>query len=184
MKKIILTSIVLAMATSGVFAQKYLTRTGKVTFDATTPTSPEKIAGMNNEVSTVFDAKVGNILFQVPVKSFKFKNALMQEHFNENYMESDKFPKADFKGNITNLSDVNFSKDGTYKTTVSGSLTIHGVTNSVTVSGTATVTGNTVMLKATFPAKLAEYKISVPGLVADKVAKEASVIMECSLTQK
>src|SRR5690606_29851446 len=104
---------------------KYLTRSGKVTFFSSTPL--EAIEAFNNEAASVMDAKTGDIVFQVPIRSFKFENALMQEHFNENYLESSKYPKAEFKGKITDINKVNFSKDGTYNVTSKGNLTIHGV---------------------------------------------------------
>lgn len=184
MKKILLTITCLALSASGIYAQKYMTRTGKISFNATAMNSPEKIEAVNNEVANILDTKTGDMVFQVPVKSFKFERALMQEHFNENYMESDKFPKSDFKGKITNLSGVNFGKEGSYNATVAGKLTIHGVTNDVSVPGKVTVKGTAVSLSAKFPVKLADYKIAVPGVVADKVGKEAMISLESELAQK
>ena len=184
MKKTILSFLFVALAATGAEAQKYLTRTAKVHFDATTSHSPEKIEGVNNEVGNILDAKTGDLVFQVLIKSFKFEKQLMEEHFHENYMESDKYPKADFKGVISNLSEVNFSKDGTYNVTVTGILTIHGVANKVSVPGTITVKGNTLVAKAKFNVVLKEYKIDVPSLVADKLAKTAIVTLESNLVQK
>lgn len=184
MKKILLTITCLTLSVSGMYAQKYMTRTAKISFNATAKNSPEKIEAVNNEVANVLDARTGDIVFQVPVKSFKFERALMQEHFNENYMESDKFPKSDFKGKITNLNEVNFSKDGKYNTTVAGKLTIHGVTNDVSVPGSVTVKGTAVSLSAKFPVKLADYKVNVPSVVVDKVGKEALIALESELAQK
>jgi polyisoprenoid-binding protein YceI len=166
------------------FAQKYMTRTARVSFNASAPGSPEKIEAVNNEVANIIDSKTGEIVFQVLIKSFKFERALMQEHFNENYMESDKYPKADFKGSITNLSEVNFAKDGTYSAKVSGKLTIHGVTKDVAVPGTITVTGNQVKAKAKFSVALKEYNIFIPGVVADKIGKTATITLESELARK
>ncbi len=184
MKKIILTASLFIAAATSVFAQKYLTRTGKISFNASAPGSPENIEAVNNEVANIVDVKSGEIVFQLPVKSFKFERALMQEHFNENYMESDKYPKSEFRGNITNAAEVNFAKDGTYEAKVSGKLTIHGVTNAVSVPGTITVKGGTLAVKAKFRVKLADYKISIPRVVEDKVNKEAVISLESSLTQQ
>ncbi len=184
MKKVILVCACLSLGTTTMFAQKYMTRTGKATFDATTPTSPEKIDGKNNEVASILDVSTGDLVFQVMVKSFKFEKQLMEEHFNENYMETDKFPKSDFKGKVSNLSEINFTKDGTYKATVAGKLTIHGATNEVSVPGTITVAGGNIKLSAKFKVKLNEYKIEVPKLVEDKVAKEASITIDAELTKK
>ncbi len=183
MKKIILAAFVLTVSGSA-FAQKYMTRTGKVSFNATSPKSPEKIEAINNEVASILDSKDGGFVFQVLVKSFKFEKELMQQHFNENYMESDKFPKADFKGKIANMGDVNLTKDGSYNTTVAGKLTIHGVTQDVSVPGTIVVKGKDVTAKAKFQVNLEKHGIKIPGVVADKLAKEASVTVDAVLTQK
>lgn len=171
MKKILLFSTLIMGMNISVSAQKYITRSGRVSFNATSAKSPEKIEAINNEAASAINANTGDVVFQVPVKSFKFENALMQEHFNENYMESDKFPKAEFKGKSSELP----TKDGTYKTTVSGKLTIHGVSKDVQVPGTITVKGTEMTLTANFTVKLADYNITIPSIVSDKVAKEAVI---------
>src|SRR5579871_6334060 len=150
MKKLFLIVSMLSAGALCIHAQTYMTRTGKIYFNATTKSSPEKIEAKNNEVACILDAKTGDIRFQVLIKSFKFERELMQEHFNENYLESDKFPKSEFKGMVTNLGDINFAKNGTYNAKVSGKLTIHGVTHDVAVPGTITVKGGTVVLGASF----------------------------------
>ncbi len=183
MKKVIVAAVLLTLSGS-VFAQKYMTRTGRISFDATSPKSPEEIKGINNEVASILDAATGNFVFEAPVKSFKFEKELMKDHFNENYMESDKFPKSQFNGKISNVSAVNFSKDGTYPTTVSGKLTIHGVAQDVSVPGTIVVSGKDVTAKAKFKIVLEKYGIKVPGVVADKLAKEAEIVVDSRLTQK
>ena len=182
MKNIIAAALLLATAGT-VSAQNFMTRTGKISFNATVPKSPDKVEAVNNEVATIVNAN-GTIVFQVLVKSFKFEKALMQEHFNENYMESDKFPKSEFKGNIVNIGDMNLTKDGDYPATVKGKLTIHGVTKEVSVPGSITVKGKNIRLKAKFAVALKEYGIKIPDLVADKLAKEAQIALECDLAQK
>lgn len=184
MRKITILAILLAGIAIPASAQKYMTRTARVNFNATATGSPEDIEAVNNEVGNIVDMATGDMAFQVPVKSFKFERALMQEHFNENYMESDKYPKADFKGTIADAANVKTNEDGTYNVKVNGKLTIHGVTNDVSVPGTATVKGNTMVLKAKFMVKLKDYKINIPNVVSDKVAKEAAVTIESSLTKK
>ena len=184
MKKIILMGCLMAACTTQGMAQKYMTRTAKISFNATTAHSPEKIEGVNSEVANILDAKTGDMVFQVMVKSFKFERELMKEHFDENYMESDKFPKAEFKGAVTNISEVNIAKDGTYNAKVSGKLTIHGVTKDVSVPGTFTVSGKTITAKAKFNVVLKDYGINVPSLVADKLSKEAIINLESALIQK
>lgn len=184
MKKLFLITCFLITGATAMFAQQYMTRTGKIKFDATAPSSPEKVVGVNNEAACVVDGKTGGVAVQMLIKSFKLEKALMEEHFNENYMESDKYPKADFKGKITNISEINLAKDGAYTAKVEGKLTIHGVTNDVTTPADITVRGHTVTVKTKFIVKLEEYKIKVPSLVADKLAKEATINLDCDLIQK
>ncbi|NCX96258.1 MAG: YceI family protein [Chitinophagia bacterium] len=184
MKKIVLSLFILAALNTQVNAQKYMSRTGKVVFDATSPKSPEKIEGINNETASLLNSASGEFVFQVPVKSFKMEKELMQQHFNENYMQSDKFPKAEFKGKIENLAAVNFTKDGSYTVAVVGNLTIHGETQKIAIPGMLTVKGSEITAKAKFPVKLADYKIDIPGVVADKIAKEANIMIDVLLNKK
>ena len=184
MKKIFLSAALLSCISAASFAQNYMTRTGKVYFNATTKSSPEKIEAVNNETACLLMPAIGDVRFQVPVKSFKFEKQLMQDHFNENYMESDKYPKADFAGKITNLSEINFSKDGTYNAKVAGKLTIHGVAKDVNENGTITIKGNTAKLAAKFSVLMADYKINIPRVVEDKVDKSATISFEGELTKK
>ena len=155
----------------------YLTRTGKIEFHA--GTSVEDVDAVNNEVTSLVNTKTGEIAFNVLIKSFHFKRALMEEHFNENYLESSKIPKATFKGFITNLSSVNLAKDGTYKATVDGELTLHGVTQKVSIPATVTVGGAKIRGQGSFKIKPEDYKIVIPSLVQDKVAKVVDVIVDC-----
>ena len=118
------------MLVIGLHAQDIqLTRTGKITFHA--GSSLEDIDATNNEVSSALNTKTGELVFNVLVKSFHFRRALMEEHFNEEYMQSDKYPKAQFTGKITNLKDADFGKEGSYNVNAEGDLTIHGVTRKV-----------------------------------------------------
>jgi polyisoprenoid-binding protein YceI len=179
MKKVIFTAILLS-AFSVAFAQKYMTRTGKVSFFSSTPI--EKIEAFNNEVANIFDSKTGDIVFQVPIKSFKFEKQTMQEHFNEDYMESDKFPKSEFKGKITNIGEVNLSKDGVYNAKAEGKLTMHGVTQDVSIPGTITVKGTDITMNSKFTVKTKDYDIKIPSLVEGKIAKEIEVTVNSVVT--
>jgi len=125
------------------------------------------------------DAATGQLEFMVLVKAFEFKRALMQEHFNENYMESDKYPKSVFKGKITNIGNINFSKDGTYPVTVKGILDMHGVKKEVESKGTLTVTGDTIAAEAGFEVLLADFNIAIPGVVSDKISKTVKINVNC-----
>lgn len=181
MKKLMLAAVLVCGMTT-TYAQKYMTRTGKVTFFSSTPL--ENIEAFNNETAAVLDPATGDFVFQVPIKSFRFEKALMQEHFNENYMESGKYPKAEYKGKITDLGKVDFSKNGTYNVTTKGKLTIHGVSRDVTLPATVTVKDKTVMVNSEFKVKPQDYDIKIPGLVENKIAKEIEVTVNSILEKK
>ena len=182
MKNLVMTLALIGAVTVSATAQKYMTRTGKVTFFSSTPV--ENIEAFNNEAACVVDAATGDMAFVVPIKSFKFEKALMQEHFNENYMESDKYPKADFKGKISNMGDVNFAKDGTYNVKSTGKLTMHGVTRDVVIPGTITVKGGNVTAASKFNVRMADYKIKVPDMVSSKIAEAIEVTVSSTLAKK
>lgn len=156
-------------------AQRIFSRNANVSFDATSNASLEEVEAKTNTGTIVIDATSGAVEAAVLMKSFQFKKALMGEHFNENYAESTKYPKAVFKGKLKDAASVNFTKDGTYKTTVSGNLTMHGVTKPVSAPATITVKGGKVAAQTDFTLALADYNISIPSLVADKVAKVVKV---------
>jgi polyisoprenoid-binding protein YceI len=150
-----------------------MTKNGYIGFFSHTPM--EDIKGDNNQAAGVLDISTGEIVFQALIKSFHFDRALMEEHFNENYMESDKFPKTSFKGKITNLSSVNFSKNGTYNVTVEGDLTIHDVTNKISVNGTLEVVTGGINANSKFKIVPEDYKINIPGVVREKINKNLEV---------
>lgn len=173
MKKLGLFLMVFGLVSS-VFAQdKYFTKTGIIVFDSDAPL--EKIRAENTRVASVLDVASGQIEFSLLIRSFEFKKALMQEHFNEEYMESDKFPKAVFKGNIEDISKVNFAKDGEYKVNVKGSLTMHGETNPVETTATFKVLKGKVSAISSFDVKLAEYKVKVPSMMSKNIAETIEI---------
>jgi hypothetical protein len=178
MKKIILIATAFFLINASFAQKRYFTKTGNVSFRA--GTAVEDIDGINKSTTCIFDAATGDIQFAILIKGFEFKSALMMEHFNENYMESDKFPKSTFKGKILNLDKVNFQKDGTYAATVKGILEVHGVKKEVETTGSFKVTGETVLATADFTILLEDYKIEIPGLVKDKISKTAQIHVNCS----
>ena len=161
-------------------AQKFMTKNGYIGFFS--HTSMEDIKGDNNQVVGVIDITTGEMAFQALIKSFHFDRALMEEHFNENYMESDKIPKAVFKGKITNLSSVDFSKNGTYDVTVEGDLTIHDVTNKISTKGTIEVITGGINASSKFNINPEDYKIIIPGVVRDKINKNLEVTVTMKYT--
>lgn len=175
MKKISMTALLLVIGINS-FAQKYMTRSGQVSFFSATPI--ENIEAFNNEAAAAVDIANGDVVFQVPVKSFKFEKQLMQEHFNESYMESDKFPKAVFKGQVDKIPAA---KDGTYPVNVKGKLTIHGQTRDVSVPGTITLKGNEMAVLASFRVDPETYQIKIPSMVASKISRQIEVTINSIL---
>lgn len=178
MKKIILIVFVLVSIQTIKAQSIYFTKNGKVSFFSTTPL--EDIDAKNNSVLTKINSQTGDMEFQLLIKGFQFKKSSMQQHFNEkDYMDSDNFPKAVFKGKIADVTKVNFKKDGTYTISVSGDLTIHGVTQKVSTNGTVTVAGEKINTKSTIVIKLKDYKVSVPVIVSRKVAETVEIKVDC-----
>lgn len=158
-------------------AQKvYATKTGQLFFNATG--GIEKIAAINNQVDSKFVETTGQIIFGVLIKGFKFENQLMEDHFNENYMESTQFPKADFKGYIKNIKEVDFAKEGTYPIQIEGNLTIHGIAQKVSTTGTLQMNDGKPAITGEFSVKIKDYGIK--GLyIGEKIANEAKIKVNC-----
>ena len=173
MQKFIVLFAALFLMSSSAFSQKLFTRDAKIKFSSDTPM--EKIEGLNKSGTCVLDAATGKMEWKVLIKGFLFEKALMQEHFNENYMESDKFPKASFKGSVTDFKAVNLAKDGVYPVKVKGQLSIHGVTKDVEADGKFTVKGGIIAAASTFEVAVADYGIVIPAVVRDNIAKTVKI---------
>lgn len=178
MKSIIISAICLLGVFSPLNAQKYFSKTARVAFLSEAPL--ENIKSVNNNGYVITDATTGVVEVSVLIKGFTFDKALMQEHFNENYMESTKYPKAIFKGKITNLQDIRFTQDGEYNANVQGSLTLHGVTKPITVPATISVKSCKVTGQSSFDIALEDYGITIPKVVRENISKtvKVSVITE------
>ena len=163
-------------------AQKFSSKNGFAGFYSHTPM--EDVKADNNQVNSILDSSTGDIVFLLLNKSFHFDRALMEEHFNENYIESNKYPKSTFKGTVSDISKVNFSSDGNYPVTVNGDLTIHGVTKNVTASGNIIIKGGKITISSKFMAKLADYGISIPGAVKSNISESVEIAVNCNLDQK
>ncbi|HEX2606057.1 MAG TPA: YceI family protein [Flavisolibacter sp.] len=178
MKPLLIIAFVLS-SLSGFCQDKYFTKTGKIEFYSKAPL--EDIEAKNKTVAALLDTKSGSVQFSVLMKGFEFPKALMQEHFNENYVESNTYPKAEFKGTITNNSSVAYSKDGSYPVKVKGQLTIHGVTKDVETQGTIKTEDGKVQLVSAFNILLSDYKIKIPALVKDKLNNNIKISVDCKL---
>ena len=176
MKKFTVAILSLLLAFTG-FSQKiFSTKSAAVNFSASG--GMEEIEAVNNEVDCKLVDKTGQMVFTLLIKGFRFENQLMENHFNEDYMESTKYPKGGFKGLITNIATVNFAKDGTYKAEVDGTLNIHGTNQKIKTTGTITVAAGKITMKSNFKIKLKDYKIS-GSYIGDKIAAEASITVNC-----
>ncbi len=181
MKHVPLLAIFILAAGSAMAQPKYFTKSGKISFYS--KSSLENIEAINNKVTSVWDVATGQIEFAVLMKGFEFEKALMQEHFNENYVESDKYPKAIFKGVIENSKAISLNNDNVFTAKVSGTLTLHGVTNPVNTSAVITVKSVVVAASCIFSIALADYKISIPSLVEDKINKKITITVTISAYQ-
>ena len=178
MKKNFITILISSLFALTATAQTYITRSGRITFFSKAPV--ENIEAASNEVTSILNTANGEVAFVALIKSFKFPKALMEEHFNENYMESNTFPKANFKGTITDLGKVNFTKDGTYAVTVKGDLTIHGVTKNIEAPGTVTVSGGKISAGSKFTVKVKDYNIRIPNTVVNNISETINITVDCT----
>ncbi len=174
MKRIIFfLAMCLLLGTASHAQDLWLTKTGHIYFMS--HTDAIDIDGNNNQVTSFLNTSNGEIVFQLLIKSFTFTLATAEEHFNETYMESDKFPKASLKGVLANPETIDFGKNGTYPVVVKGELTIHGVTRTIEQAGEIVVEEGKISAKSSFTIAIDDYKIKVPKLVEDRVAKIVDV---------
>jgi polyisoprenoid-binding protein YceI len=173
MKKSFFIAALVMMSITAVNAQKFISKSGHIWFFSSTPM--ENIEAHNRQASGVIDAETGNVLVNVLMKSFEFEKALMQEHFNENYVESDKFPKAKFAGKIVEKSAVDFKNNGEYKVTVNGELTIHGVTKEIESPFQISVKEGKIQVNGKLVISPEDYGISIPSVVRNNIAKTIDI---------
>jgi len=170
----LITSIVFLFTATQLFAQQYLVNNGEISFFSDAPM--EDITAINNKVSAVYDNDTKQLVFQLDIKDFIFPKALMQEHFNENYLESDIYPKSIFSGKVISQDRKN--------TIVAGDLTIHGKTNKIKVAGILKQEKNTVNISAEFIVKLEDYDIKIPTVVMYKIAEEIEIKVNIELKER
>ncbi|WP_207491854.1 YceI family protein [Aridibaculum aurantiacum] len=177
MKYIFILLAAIGLTATTVNAQKvYSTKNGKISFYSKAPL--EDIEAQNSEVESKLAAATGQVVFTLLIKGFQFENQLMEDHFNENYLESSKYPKSNFKGYVTNIKSIDLNKDGSYPAKVKGELTIHGVTKPLETDGTLEVKGGKVTAKARFPVKLKDHNIG-GSMVGKKIAETIVVDVNC-----
>ena len=160
----------------------YKTNTGNISFYSHTPV--EDIRALNHKVKTAFSSESGQLQFSCLIKDFEFKKALMQEHFNESYMESTTYPKATFNGFIVSVPEIDFNKDGTYTSEVKGQLTIKDVSKEVSTTATFVVLGRVVNAKATFNVNPYDYNVKIPKMIAPKISESIEITVDSDYTHK
>lgn len=163
-------------------ANKYHTSTGNVYFTSIAPL--ETIESYNRQVLSIFEPSSGKMAFKVLIKSFVFDKAAMQEHFNKNYLHSDKFPTASFNGTIKNIDAYNFSKPGSYKVEVLGNLSIHGISKELLAIGLVIVKDSSITLQCNFPVNLTDFDVKIPANFVNNIAKTVQVRVDCELFPK
>jgi hypothetical protein len=152
-------------------AQIYMAKTCEVSFFSEAPM--ENIDAKNTTAKPILNTANNEVAVRVPIKGFVFAKPLMQEHFNENYMESDKYPNATFKGKIN--EPIDWKKDGTYKVTITGKLDIHGVEKDRTLDATIIIKGEQITVVSEFWVALSDHKIEIPKVVFQNLAEKILV---------
>ncbi len=176
MKKVVL-SVAALLFGFAVQAQLYVADSCKISFFSETPV--ENIDATNTSARPIMNTKTGDIQIKIDNKGFTFPKPLMQEHFNENYMESEKYPYTVFKGKINET--VDYTKDGVNNITVTGKMDMHGVTKDVTLKGTLTVKNGKINLATSFTVHIADYNIKIPTLVIKNIAEDVMVKMSATM---
>ena len=171
MKKYLL--LILTLSPIAIFGQKYIAEKSAITFFS--KAAIEDITASNASSASIFNTETGEIAFSIPNKEFKFAKSLMQEHFNEKYMETEKFPKSTFQGKIIGYD---MKVGGPQSAKASGNLTIHGVTKEIDISGTVEIKNNNVILLSKFMVKLVDYSIERPQLLWQNIAEEVEVSID------
>lgn len=169
------------LLTTTAYAQKYSTRTGNLKFEASVP-SFEEVAAENKSASAVLESSKGELAVLALMKGFRFKVALMEEHFNESYVESDKYPKATFKGKIEGFDAAKLTEEAK-SFTISGDLTLHGKTKKITDMAKISKNGDIITIVGSFEVTPADFEIEIPKLVSKKVAEKVTITYNLVLTK-
>jgi hypothetical protein len=177
MKKFLLLSIYL-LCVLPVKGQLYSCKEGTVSFFSEAPL--ENIDAINKNINSFLNLTTDEVVFLVPVRGFKFDKDLMEEHFNEKYIESDKYPTATFRGKINEKGEA--AKPGIHNVTVTGKLTMHGVEREITVPGNIITAEDTIKIRSLFDVSLKDYKITVPKLVFQNIAETVTVKVNAAYT--
>lgn len=181
MKKIMLTAFLGILMSQNIMAQKYFTRTGTTHFKASVATF-EPVEATNKSTTAILKTETGDVAAQLFVSAFQFKVALMQEHFNENYMDSDTYPKAIFRGKLQDFSMKNLSEEKEFL--LKGTLTIKGKAKKINTKAKVFSKNKKLFLQTTFNVKPQDFNIEIPSIVRKKIAKEIKITVDYELVEK
>ena len=162
--------------------QTYITRNGTIRFFSEAPL--ENIEAVNRQVNSALDTETGEFVFRVVMRSFSFEKALMQQHFNDNFVESHKYPNATFQGQVLDIGGIDFNSDGEYEVTVEGDLTMKDVTRFISEKGVLCISDGNVMGESVFIIRPEEYNITIPSRYARNIAQEIEVTVNVNLAPR
>lgn len=178
--KRIIFSLLLVLAAGGhSFSQRYISQQGLISFYSDAPV--EDISATNRSVTSIFTASTGAIAFSVPINAFEFEKKLMKEHFNDKYMESNRFPRSTFAGTITGFS---IGTAGVQRVRAQGKLTIHGIVREIDVPGSFEVKDGSVIMKTKFNVLVADYGIKIPQIVWQNISETIQVTVDLTYNPK
>ncbi|HYG17863.1 MAG TPA: YceI family protein [Ohtaekwangia sp.] len=166
-------SILFVSLSISAVAQKYVTEKSFVSFFS--DAAIEDITADNTKSSGIFNLATSDIAFSIPIKEFEFAKSLMKEHFNEKYMDTEKYPRSTFQGKVSGFDPQG---SGVQQAKATGKLTIHGVTKDVELPGTIEKQGDKLRLKSKFMVKLEDYKIAIPQLLWQNIAEQVEVTVD------
>ena len=181
-RKMILFLVIFITINLSTKGQVYFTKNGSISFFS--KTILQNIQADNNEVISILNLQTGALQFSLLNTAFHFPKAKMEEDFNENYMESDKYPRSIFKGSIANIDKIDFSKVGTWPVNVTGDLMIHGVTKNITTSGKIIIKDGKISAAASFKILLEDYHIKIPSIVSNKISENIEINIDCNYEKK
>ena len=158
-------------------AQEYFTKNGRISFFSKAPL--ENISADNNQVISILNTETGMLRFRVLIKAFHFPKAMMEQHFNTDYLESDKYPYADFTGTLDGIREIDLAKDGTYDVTAEGILDMHGVKKNISTPAKIVVKNGAITGNAVFKVLLKDFNIKIPSVVSNNIAEQIEITVNC-----
>lgn len=181
-KKIISVWIFLVAVSNTVQAQVYFTKNGHIAFFS--KTILENISAENNQVISIMNIQTGEFKFSLLNRAFRFPKAKMEDDFNEEYMESDRFPRSEFSGTISQIGKIDFQKDGKWNVDVTGNLQIHGVTKKINVPGLIIIKEGKISASSTFNVMIKDFNIKIPSIVSNKISESIEIKINCLYQKK